>query len=179
MSRIGKRILTIPAGIEASLTNNTVTLKKGNNVLTTKVSPLVKVAINENTIETNVVNDSAEANMMVGTANSNINNMIVGLDKGYTKNLEIVGVGYRFQVKGNTIGVNAGFSHPVNVPVPEGLSVKEVSQTEIEISGVDKQKVAEFAANVRKLRKPEPYKGKGIRYKNEHIRRKEGKKASK
>jgi large subunit ribosomal protein L6 len=105
--------------------------------------------------------------------------MLVGVSEGFTKSLEAIGVGYRFNVAGKKITVNAGYSNPVEVTVPEGLSVEAVSNTEIEIKGIDKQKVSEFAANVRKIREPEPYKGKGIRYKGEYVRRKEGKKAAK
>jgi len=105
--------------------------------------------------------------------------MLIGVSEGYKKGLEINGVGYRFNVQGNKINITAGFSHPVVVEVPEGLKVEQVNNTEIEISGIDKQKVSEFAANIRKWRRPEPYKGKGIRYKGERVRRKEGKKASK
>lgn len=105
--------------------------------------------------------------------------MIIGVSEGYTKELEAVGVGYRFAVAGNKITVTAGYSHPVIVEVPAGLSVESKVNTELTISGIDKQKVSEFAANIRKIRKPEPYKGKGIRYKGEYIRRKEGKKAAK
>ena len=122
---------------------------------------------------------SKEANINVGTMNSLIANMIEGVSTGFSKGLEAVGVGYRFQVNGNKINVSAGFSHPVVVEVPEYLKVEQVSNTEITISGIDKQKVSEFAANVRKIREPEPYKGKGIRYKGEYVRRKEGKKAAK
>ena len=105
--------------------------------------------------------------------------MIEGVSKGYTKGLEAVGVGYRFSVSGKKIVVSAGYSHPIDVEIPEGINVTSPSNTELEISGIDKQKVSEFAANVRKIREPEPYKGKGIRYKGEYIRRKEGKKAAK
>ena len=107
-----------------------------------------------------------------------INNMLIGVSAGFSKSLEAVGVGYRFNVQGNKIVINAGYSNPVEVLVPSDLSVSQESNTEITIHGIDKQKVSEFAANVRKVRKPEPYKGKGIRYKGEHIRRKEGKKAA-
>ena len=116
--------------------------------------------------------------MMQGTTNSLINSMLIGVSKGFEKGLEAVGVGYRFNVQGKKIVVNAGYSHQVDVDIPEGLSAELVSNTEITIKGIDKQKVAEFAANVRKIRKPEPYKGKGIRYKGEVVRRKEGKKAA-
>ena len=116
---------------------------------------------------------------MQGTTNANISNMLEGLSKGFTKNLEAVGVGYRFQISGNKITVSAGYSHPVVVEIPAGITVTSPSNTELEINGFDKQNVSEFAANIRKIREPEPYKGKGIRYKDEHIRRKEGKKAAK
>ena len=124
-------------------------------------------------------NSSARANVIVGTTNSLIQNNLIGLSEGYKKDLEIVGVGYRFNVAGNKITINAGYSNPVNVNVPEDLSVTLINNNEISISGIDKQKVNQFAAEVREIRSPEPYKGKGIRYKNEHIRRKEGKKAAK
>ena len=115
---------------------------------------------------------------MQGTTNSLISNMITGVSKGYDKGLEAVGVGYRFQVSGNKITINAGYSHPVVMEAPKELSVTSESNTEITIHGIDKQKASEFAANVRKVREPEPYKGKGIRYKGEKVRRKEGKKAA-
>ena len=115
---------------------------------------------------------------MHGTMNSLVQNMITGVTKGYEKGLEIVGVGYRFNVQGKKLVINAGYSHPVNMMVPEGLTVEANGNTEITVKGIDKVLVGEFAANIRKVRKPEPYKGKGIRYKDEHIRRKEGKKAA-
>ncbi len=179
MSRIGNRKLQIPTGIEASLNGSLFTVKGSSGTLELTVDPLVVVTIKESTIETKPVDESPRANVMSGTTNSLIHNMLVGISEGYTKGLEIVGVGYRFNVSGNKIGINAGFSHPVELVCPEGISVKAISNTEIELSGIDKQKVSEFAAKVREIRSPEPYKGKGIRYKGEHIRRKEGKKAAK
>lgn len=179
MSRIGNRKIAIPTGVSASLEGNIITVKGAKGTLTQIVHELVEVVIDEATIVTKVKNNSKEANVNVGTMNSLINNMVLGVSEGYSKGLEAVGVGYRFQVSGNKINVSAGFSHPVEVIVPEGLKVEQVSNTEITISGIDKQKVSEFAANVRKIRPPEPYKGKGIRYKGEHVRRKEGKKAAK
>ena len=116
---------------------------------------------------------------MHGTTNANIANMIKGVSEGYKKALEIVGVGYRFNVQGNTLTINAGYSHPVKMEVPAGITVKANSNTEIELEGIDKCALGEFAANIRKVRAPEPYKGKGIKYVGEQIRRKEGKKASK
>ena len=178
MSRIGERKLTIPEGVEVVIDGNNVTVKNSKNELSIKVNPLVEVSVEENTLVTKKRKDNKEANMMQGTTNSLINGMLEGLSKGFEKGLEAVGVGYRFNVQGNKIVVNAGYSHPVEVIVPEGLSVELVSTTEITIKGYDKQKVSEFAANVRKIREPEPYKGKGIRYKGEYVRRKEGKKAA-
>ena len=112
-------------------------------------------------------------------SNANINNMIIGVSEGFKKGLEILGVGYRFAVSGNVLTIQAGYSHPVKLDIPTGITVNAISGTEIEVSGADKIVVGEFAANIRKVRQPEPYKGKGIRYKGEHVRRKEGKKASK
>ena len=114
-----------------------------------------------------------------GTVNALVKNMITGVTEGYQKALEAVGVGYRFQVSGTKINISAGYSNPVVMEVPAGLKAEQVSNTEITISGIDKQKVTEFAANIRAVREPEPYKGKGIRYKGEYVRRKEGKKAAK
>ena len=179
MSRIGNRKLAIPAGIEVNVEGNNVTVKSTKGTLSLNVPALIKVEVKDNFVEVNMVNESKEANILAGTTNSHIKNMIDGLSKGYTKELEAVGVGYRFQVSGRKIIVSAGYSHTVDVEVPEGITVESPSNTELTIKGFDKQKVSEFAANVRKIRKPEPYKGKGIRYKEEHVRRKEGKKAAK
>ena len=179
MSRIGNRKIALPNGVSAELNDNVISVKGSKGTLNTAVNDLVLVNINEDSIETKAKNDSKEANMNVGTMNSLINNMVIGVSKGFSKGLEAVGVGYRFQVSGNKINVTAGFSHPVVVEVPSDIKVEQVSNTEITINGIDKQKVAEFAANIRKIREPEPYKGKGIRYKGEYVRRKEGKKAAK
>ena len=179
MSRIGNRKLTLPTGVTASLEGNTITVKGAKGSLSLELHKLVSVEINDTEVVTKAKDNSAEANINVGTMNSIISNMIEGVSTGFSKGLEAVGVGYRFQVNGNKINISAGFSHPVVVEVPEYLKVEQVSNTEITISGIDKQKVSEFAANVRKIREPEPYKGKGIRYKGEYVRRKEGKKAAK
>lgn len=179
MSRIGNRKLTIPEGVEVKNESNTITVKGPKGELSLVVSPLVNVTINGNELTTTMAKDTKEANVLSGTTNSNINNMLIGVSTGYTKELEAVGVGYRFSVSGNKIVVSAGYSHTIDVIIPSGITVTSPSNTELVISGFDKQKVSEFAANVRKIREPEPYKGKGIRYKGEHIRRKEGKKAAK
>ena len=143
------------------------------------VSNLIKVEVSDGKVLTTRPNDEKTTKQLHGTTNALINNMIKGVTDGYSVGLEAVGVGYRFSVSGKKIVVSAGYSHPVDVEIPEGINVTSPSNTELEISGIDKQKVSEFAANVRKIREPEPYKGKGIRYKGEYIRRKEGKKAAK
>ena len=178
MSRIGERKLTIPEGVTVSVDENNVTVKGPKGELSYTFSNLINVEVVDNTVLTKMVRESKKANMMQGTTNSLINNMIIGVHTGFSKGLEAVGVGYRFNVSGNKITVNAGYSHPVVIEAPSDLSVTSESNTEITIHGIDKQKVSEFAANVRKIRVPEPYKGKGIRYKDEHVRRKEGKKAA-
>lgn len=179
MSRIGNRKIAIPNGVSVTNENNVVTVKGAKGTLTQELHSLIEVSVNENEVITKAKNDSKEANINVGTMNSLISNMVIGVSEGFSKGLEAVGVGYRFQVQGNKINISAGFSHPVVIEVPADLKVEQVSNTEITISGIDKQKVSEFAANIRKIRKPEPYKGKGIRYKGEYVRRKEGKKAAK
>ena len=178
MSRIGKRILTIPENVNVELNEQKLTVKGPKGELSLTIVPEIKVNINEKEITVEKLNNSKHTNEMQGTTNANINNMLIGVSNGFSKSLEAVGVGYRFNVQGNKIVINAGYSNPVEVLVPSDLSVSQESNTEITIHGIDKQKVSEFAANVRKVRKPEPYKGKGIRYKGEHIRRKEGKKAA-
>lgn len=178
MSRIGERKLTIPAGVEVKVENNLVTVKGPKGELTLNVSPLIEVRVEDTLVLTKQAKVSKEANMMQGTTNSLISGMLVGVSNGFEKGLEAVGVGYRFNVQGNKVVVSAGYSNPVDVIIPAGLSVELVSNTEITVKGIDKQKVTEFAANIRKIRQPEPYKGKGIRYKGEYVRRKEGKKAA-
>ena len=179
MSRIGNRKIAIPNGVSVTVENNQVVVKGAKGTLTQDLHKLVEVVVEETSVTTKAKNESKEANINVGTMNSLISNMVTGVSVGFSKGLEAVGVGYRFQVSGNKINISAGFSHPVVVEVPSDLKVEQVSNTEITISGIDKQKVSEFAANIRKIRKPEPYKGKGIRYKGEYVRRKEGKKAAK
>lgn len=178
MSRIGERKLVIPDGVTVNVDGTLVTVKGPKGELNLEVSKLVSVVVEEGVVLTKQIKPSKEANVMQGTTNSLISNMITGVSKGYDKGLEAVGVGYRFQVSGNKITINAGYSHPVVMEAPKELSVTSESNTEITIHGIDKQKVSEFAANVRKVREPEPYKGKGIRYKGEKVRRKEGKKAA-
>ena len=177
MSRVGNRTIIIPTGVTVSVDGNTVTVKGPKGELSTVINENITVNINENELTLTRKNDNFKN--FHGTANANINNMIVGVTKGFEKKLESVGVGYRFQLKGAELVVTAGYSHPVNVKIPAGITLESPSNTELFVRGIDKQLVGEFAANVRKIRKPEPYKGKGIRYKGEHVRRKEGKKAAK
>ena len=177
MSRIGNRIITIPEGVTVENVDNVVTVKGPKGTLTQQMLKDITMKVEGNQLTFERLNESAKA--MHGTMNALVKNMIVGVTEGYAKGLEIVGVGYRFNVQGKKLVINAGYSHPVEMEVPEGLTVESVSNTEITVKGIDKMLVGEFAANIRKVRQPEPYKGKGIRYKDEHIRRKEGKKASK
>ena len=179
MSRIGKRILTIPEKVNVELVNGVLTVKGPKGELTLNIDKNIEVNITETEITVNPLNNLKHTREMHGTTNANIKNMLIGVTEGYKKGLEIVGVGYRFTVKGSTITVQDGKSHLDNVEVPAGITVNQISNTEIELSGIDKSAIGKFAAEIRDLRKPEPYKGKGIHYVGEHIRRKEGKKASK
>ena len=177
MSRIGNRELTIPANVTVTVENNVVTVKGPKGELSASVNENITVKVEDGKVICTRKNDNFKN--FHGTANANIKSMIVGVTEGFEKKLEAVGVGYRFQLKGNKLVVTAGYSHPVEVDIPTGLKLESPSNTELFIRGIDKCLVGEFAANVRKIRKPEPYKGKGIRYTDEHIIRKVGKKASK
>ena len=179
MSRIGKRKLTIPEKVDVNINGNNIVVKGPMGELNLDFSNLVKVEIKDNQISVIPTKKTKEANIMTGTTNSHIKNMLEGVSVGFTKQLETVGVAYRFALQGNTLVVSAGYSKSINVEIPSDIKITSPSNNIIVISGIDKQRVTEFAANVRKIRKPEPYKGKGIRYENETIRRKEGKKAAK
>ena len=178
MSRIGNRILSIPENVTVSVDGNIVKVVGPKGELSTEVNKNITVTVDGNQVNVTRKNDNYKN--FHGTANALIQNMITGVTEGYQKQLESIGVGYRFQIKGSdTLVVTAGYSHPVEVKVPAGITIESPSNTELIIKGIDKCLVGEFAANIRKIREPEPYKGKGIRYKEEHVRRKEGKKASK
>ena len=179
MSRIGKRVLTIPENVNVNVDENKVTVKGPKGELSLDLIKTIKVNVEGNTLTVEKLKNDKFTNQMHGTTNANINNMIIGVSEGFKKGLEILGVGYRFAVSGNVLTIQAGYSHPVKLDIPTGITVNAISGTEIEVSGADKIVVGEFAANIRKVRQPEPYKGKGIRYKGEQVRRKEGKKASK
>ena len=176
MSRIGNRIIAIPEGVTVELNDNIVTVKGPKGQLTQPMLKDITMKQEENNIILERKNENAKA--MHGTMNALISNMVKGVKDGYAKTLEIIGVGYRFNVQGQKLVVSAGYSHPVNMEIPAGLTVEANGNTEITIKGIDKVLVGEFAAKVREIRQPEPYKGKGIRYKDERIIRKEGKKAA-
>ncbi len=177
MSRIGNRIINVPESVTVTEENDYVIVKGPKGTLQEKLLEGITIKQENNKITLERKNDNYKANH--GTMNALITNMIEGVTDGFQKALEIIGVGYRFNVQAKKLTVNAGYSHPVEMEVPEGLTVESSSNTEITVKGIDKIKVGEFAANIRKVRMPEPYKGKGIRYKDEHVRRKEGKKAAK
>ena len=178
MSRIGNRKLIVPQGVTVTVENNKVTVKGPKGELSLDLVKNISVEVNETELTVSRANDEKNTKAMHGTTNANIKNMITGVTEGFKKDLEIIGVGYRFNLKGNTLVINAGYSHPVEMNIPTGLTVEAPSNTEISVKGIDKVLVGEFAANIRKVRQPEPYKGKGIRYKDEYVQRKEGKKAA-
>ena len=178
MSRIGNKHIDIPAGVTVEVSElNEVKVKGPKGELEFNFGPKMKITVDGTVLKVERPNDEKENRALHGTTRALINNMIKGVTEGFSKTLLIEGVGYRASLKGNVLVVAAGYSHLVELEIPKGLTVTCPSQTEINIAGIDKQLVGEFAANVRKVRKPEPYKGKGIRYKGEVIRRKEGKKA--
>ena len=172
MSRIGNRVITIPENVTVSVDANIVKVSGPKGELSTEINKDITVNINGN--ELTLTKDDSVKNFH-GTANANIRNMIIGVTEGYEKRLETIGVGYRFALKDGKLVVTAGYSHPVEVEIPTELSLEVPSNTELVVKGIDKCLVGEFSANVRKIRQPEPYKGKGIRYDNEVIRRKVGK----
>lgn len=177
MSRVGNRKLLIPAGVTVSVDGNNVIVKGPKGELSTEINEHIHVEIADS--ELTVTRDNDNYKKFHGTANANIKNMIDGVTEGFEKKLECVGVGYRFQMKGNELVISAGHSHTWTPEIPSGIQIEVPSNTELLVKGIDKQLVGEFAANIRKIRKPEPYKGKGIRYADETVQRKEGKKASK
>lgn len=180
MSRIGNKAITVPAGIEVIIAQgNEVTVKGPKGELTRQFSPLMLIELNEGILTVARPNEEKHTKQLHGTTRALIANMIEGTLNGYKKSLELVGIGYRANIVGTKLTINIGYSHPVIFEVEKGVVVACPSQTEIVVSGIDKQRVGEWAANIRAVRKPEPYLGKGIKYKGEIIRRKEGKTAGK
>lgn len=175
MSRIGRLPIPVPAGVEVKIDGNVVSVKGAKGELSHTVASPIEVALEDSTLMVTRPNDERESRSLHGLTRTLIANMIIGVTEGYKKNLEIVGTGYRVQAKGADLEFALGFSHPVAVKAPEGITLTVEGPTKLSVSGIDKQQVGEVAANIRKLRRPDPYKGKGIRYAGEVIRRKVGK----
>ncbi len=175
MSRIGRKPINIPAGVEVKLDNGVIIVKGPKGTLTKSIHPNMAVAIEDNVITVTRPNDEKENRALHGLTRSLIFNMVEGVTNGFKKELEVNGVGYRVQKQGKNLVMNLGYSHQVTVSDTEDITIEAPAQNKIIISGIDKQKVGQFAAQVREKRPPEPYKGKGIKYADEHIRRKEGK----
>ena len=177
MSRIANNPILVPSSVNVSIVGSIVTVKGDKGELSHNVHPLVKVEQKDNILKTTVNNNSKLANALSGTTRALIQNLVTGVNEGFERKLDIVGVGYRAAVSGKILNLTLGFSHPVKFNIPEGISIETPSQTEIIIKGSDKQQVGQVAANVRRYRPPEPYKGKGVRYSDERIIRKEAKKS--
>ena len=177
MSRIGKMPITVPAGVEVKIDGTTVAVKGPKGELSRTFRPFVTIEQEGDQIIVNRIDDSRDAKAQHGLVRTLIANMIEGVSKGFSKKLQLVGVGYRAALKGSDIEMQLGYSHPVFVPCPEGIKFECPQPTEIIVSGASKEQVGQVAADIRKWRKPEPYKGKGIRYEGEYIRRKLGKAA--
>jgi len=176
MSRVAKLPITVPEGVEVSIEGGAVSVKGGGGGLQHRLNSLVAIEQEASELRLRAVNDSRKAVALAGTARAVLQNMIKGVSEGFQRKLEVVGVGYRAQAQGRTLNLTLGFSHPVAYSVPEGVSVETPSPTEILVKGVDKQQVGQVAAEIRGFRPPEPYKGKGVRYADERVIRKEAKK---
>jgi len=176
MSRVAKKPVELPSGVEFSVAGQTVTVKGPKGSLETSIHETVEITQDGNQLVFKPREESKAAWAHAGTARALLQNMVIGVTQGFEKKLELVGVGYRAQAQGNILNLTLGFSHPVNYAVPEGVTIETPSQTEIVVKGVDKQKVGQVAAEIRAFRPPEPYKGKGVKYADEIIVRKEAKK---
>lgn len=178
MSRIGKKLLEIPAGVTIDIAeDNTVTVKGGKGELTRTFNPDMKISIEENILTVSRPSDAKEHRALHGTTRSLLGNMVEGVSKGFERGLELIGVGYRASKSGDKLILNVGYSHPVEITPETGIEIEVPTQTKVLVKGTDKERVGAIAANIRDVRPPEPYKGKGIRYEGEHVRRKEGKTA--
>ena len=175
MSRIGYKEIDLPKGVEVSQDGNMVTVKGPKGTLSREISPLIKMTVADNVVKFDRDSDDNQTKMIHGTTRANVNNMVEGVVNGFSKTLKLVGVGYRAQLKGNKLVLTVGYSQPVEMDKPDDVDIKVPNNTTIELSSISKQHLGDFAALVRSVREPEPYKGKGIRYENEHIIRKEGK----
>ena len=175
MSRIGKMPIAVPAGVEVTIDGATVTVKGPKGELTRSFAEMLTISLNDGVLTVERPDDSREAKSLHGLTRTLLHNMVEGVSTGFSKKLQLVGVGYRAAKKGNDLEMQLGFSHPVLTECPKNISFECPSQTEIVVSGISKEQVGQVAANIRKWRKPEPYKGKGIRYEGENVRRKAGK----
>jgi len=176
MSRVANNPVQIPAGVEVTLSGQSVKVKGSKGEMSHEIHSAVEVNQADSAL-TFVARDAEQSsNALAGTTRALLNNMVTGVSQGFEKKLTLVGVGYRAQAQGKTLNLSLGFSHPVDFAVPEGVTIETPSQTEIVVQGIDKQKVGQVAANIRAYRPPEPYKGKGVRYSDEHVIRKEAKK---
>ena len=176
MSRIANAPVTLPSGVEATLSDTNIALKGSKGSLKLDLHHLVEVQRNDEILKVSAKDNSREAGAMAGTFRSLIFNMVVGVNEGFQKKLELQGVGYRAKASGKSVNLTVGYSHPIDYKLPEGITAETPTQTEIVINGVDKQLVGQVAAELREFRPPEPYKGKGIRYSDERVYRKEAKK---
>lgn len=175
MSRVAKNPVTIPSGVDVSISETEIAVKGSKGALKQTIHPAVEITKGDNVL-TFAPRGEEKAWPMAGTMRAIVNNMVTGVSTGFEKKLELIGVGYRAQAKGKTLNLTLGFSHPVNYAVPEGITIETPSQTEILVKGADRQQVGQVAANIRAYRPPEPYKGKGVRYSDEVVVRKEAKK---
>jgi len=176
MSRIGKKPVTIPSGVTASIEDRTLSVKGPKGTLTLPLRDEISYTVDGDAIVVKPANETKAARAFWGMQRTLVENLITGVTEGFTKVLEITGVGYRAAAQGKNLRLQLGYSHDVNFPVPDGIEIKTPDNTTVEITGIDKQKVGQVAAEIRRWRKPEPYKGKGIKYRGEYIFRKEGKK---
>ncbi len=177
MSRIANNPVTIPPGVEININGNCVTVKGGKGELKYDAHPLVSIKHEDSVLKLAANGNSKSAKALAGTTRALLQNLVTGVSEGYERKLEISGIGYRAQVQGKLLNLTLGFSHPVNFDIPDGIVIETPSQTEIVVKGIDKQKVGQVAANIRAYRPPEPYKGKGVRYSDEIIVRKEARKS--
>ena len=176
MSRIGKRAVALPSGVSATVEGRTLAVKGPKGSLSLEMSDEIDYAVEDGAIAVKPANDSQRARSFWGMQRTLVQNLVTGVTEGFSKTLEITGVGYRAAAQGKNLRLQLGYSHDVNIPVPEGIEIKTPDPTTVQISGIDRQQVGQIAAEIRRWRKPEPYKGKGIKYRGEYIFRKEGKK---
>ena len=176
MSRIANAPVAVPSGVEVNLNGSALSVKGAKGSMDFQIHEHVSAVFEDGQLKFDAVKENRPAKAMAGTMRAVVNNIVTGVSQGFEKKLELVGVGYRAQAQGNTLNLTLGFSHPVNYAIPEGITIETPSQTEIIVKGIDKQKVGQVAAEIRAWRPPEPYKGKGVKYADERIVRKEAKK---